>query len=117
MNGKVLMLAIIFLGGFHVFYVFNRVQNFANIMNRLCTIQLGECHSLILVSSVAMHRNSNVSNKTSLLICAINICLKYMKFFKVCYFDTTSSTNLLNRITEVFWPLNEVTSKTIIHLS
>ena len=43
MNGKVLMLAIIFFGGFHVFYVFNRVQNFANIMNRLCTIQLGEC--------------------------------------------------------------------------
>ena len=43
MNGKVLMLAIIFLGGFHVFYVFNRVQNFANIMNRLCAIQLGEC--------------------------------------------------------------------------
>ena len=43
MNGKVLMLAIIFLGGFHVFYVFNRVQNFANIMYQLCTIQLGEC--------------------------------------------------------------------------
>ena len=43
MNGKVLMLAIIFLGGFHVFYVFNRVQNFANIMYRLCAIQLGEC--------------------------------------------------------------------------
>jgi hypothetical protein len=46
MNGKVLMLAIIFLGGFHVFYVFNRVQNFANIMYRLCVIQLGECHVL-----------------------------------------------------------------------
>ena len=45
MNGKALMLAIIFLGGFHVFYVFNRVQNFANIMYRLCTIQLGECHT------------------------------------------------------------------------
>ena len=43
MNGKVLMLAIIFLGGFHVFYAFNRVQNFANIMYRLCAIQLGEC--------------------------------------------------------------------------
>ena len=43
MNGKVLMLAIIFFGGFHVFYVFNRVQNFANIMYRLCAIQLGEC--------------------------------------------------------------------------
>ena len=46
MNGKVLMLAIIFFGGFHVFYVFNRVQNFANIMYRLCTIQLGECHRI-----------------------------------------------------------------------
>ena len=46
MNGKVLMLAIIFLGGFHVFYVFNRVQNFANIMYRLCAIQLGECPSV-----------------------------------------------------------------------
>ena len=43
MNGKVLMLAIIFFGGFHVFYAFNRVQNFANIMYRLCAIQLGEC--------------------------------------------------------------------------
>ena len=41
MNGKVLMLAIIFFGGFHVFYAFNRVQNFANIMYRLCAIQLG----------------------------------------------------------------------------
>ena len=46
MNGKVLMLAIIFFGGFHVFYAFNRVQNFANIMYRLCAIQLGECHRL-----------------------------------------------------------------------
>ena len=36
MNGKVLMLAIIFLGGFHVFYAFNRVQNFANVIT-LCT--------------------------------------------------------------------------------
>ena len=43
MNGKVLMLAIIFWGGFHVFYAFNRVQNFDNIMYRLCAIQLGEC--------------------------------------------------------------------------
>ena len=47
MNGKVLMLAIIFLGGFHVFYAFNRVQNFANIMYRLCAIQLGECHTAV----------------------------------------------------------------------
>ena len=44
MNGKVLMLAIIFFGGFHVFYAFNRVQNFANIMYRLCAIQLGESY-------------------------------------------------------------------------
>ena len=46
MNGKVLMLAIIFFGGFHVFYAFNRVQNFANIMYRLCAIQLGECPNI-----------------------------------------------------------------------
>ena len=46
MNGKVLMLAIIFFGGFHVFYAFNRVQNFAYIMYRLCAIQLGACLTL-----------------------------------------------------------------------
>ena len=62
MNGKVLMLAIIFFGGFHVFYVFNRVQNFANIMNRLCAIQLGECHigyakNKILHKSTGHHFN------------------------------------------------------------
>ena len=54
MNGKVLMLAIIFFGGFHVFYAFNRVQNFANIMYRLCAIQLGEClkSNDIILSSI-----------------------------------------------------------------
>ena len=61
MNGKVLMLAIIFLGGFHVFYAFNRVQNFANIMYRLCAIQLGECPTLVatLVSNLQGHTAKN----------------------------------------------------------
>ena len=54
MNGKVLMLAIIFFGGFHVFYVSNRVQNFANIMNRLCAIQLGECRNPKILSGVPL---------------------------------------------------------------
>ena len=54
MNGKVLMLAIIFFGGFHVFYAFNRVQNFANIMYRLCAIQLGECLKEVFGESVKL---------------------------------------------------------------
>ena len=37
-----------FFGGFHVFYVYNRVQNFANIMYRLCAIQLGECPKALI---------------------------------------------------------------------
>ena len=39
-----------------MFYVFNRVQNFANIMNRLCTIQLGECHIKELNASLWYYR-------------------------------------------------------------
>ena len=63
MNGKVLMLAIIFFGGFHVFYVFNRVQNFANIMYRLCAIQLGECP--IVFKLVAMQERCLVAWRTA----------------------------------------------------
>ena len=65
MNGKVLMLAIIFFGGFHVFYVFNRVQNFANIMYRLCAIQLGECPMAMAIdfSYIAMMSIQQKSTK------------------------------------------------------
>ena len=46
MNGKVLILVIIFFLCFLEFYALNRVHNFANIMYRLCAIQLGECHKV-----------------------------------------------------------------------
>ena len=84
MNGKVLMLAIIFFGGFHVFYAFNRVQNFANIMYRLCAIQLGECLRE-LINKVQLHTAEKVIKSININSQQIEIPLSSVKVGRLNY--------------------------------
>ena len=51
-----------------LFYALNRVHNFANIMYRLCAIQLGECLILLYILSPA-HTALPITTLTPGLLC------------------------------------------------